>query len=103
MDIKELAIKVADALENPDTWCQHSPAQDARGNPRLSLSPDAVRWCAIGHARRIAEEFGCYYADPPRLRDTYSRRFGESVETDNDCQGREFVRDRLRQLAKELP
>jgi hypothetical protein len=41
-------MKAYELLSSPDTWCQESPAEDARGNRVPAFHPEAVKWCALG-------------------------------------------------------
>ena len=41
-------MKAHELLSSPDTWCQDSPAKDARGNKVQAFDPSAVKWCALG-------------------------------------------------------
>jgi hypothetical protein len=40
-------MKAHELLTSPDTWCQESPAEDARGNKVPAFHPKAVKWCAL--------------------------------------------------------
>ena len=40
-------MKAYELLSSPDTWCQESPAEDARGNKVQALDLNAVKWCAL--------------------------------------------------------
>ena len=40
-------MKAHELLSSPDTWCQESPAEDARGNKVPAFHPKAVKWCAL--------------------------------------------------------
>ena len=45
-------MKAHELLSSPDTWCQESPAKDARGNKVQPFNPDAVKWCALGAVQK---------------------------------------------------
>jgi hypothetical protein len=92
-NIRKLAIKVAEALENPDAWCTGEIAQDAAGHRVDSDDPSAVKWCALGYAVRLGGVEAAYM-----LYHFYNRNF-HNFMNDNDVYGREFVRDRLLELA----
>jgi hypothetical protein len=94
-DIRQLALQVADALENPDTWCRTYVAQDAAGRPVVYDDPAAVRWCALGHAQRL----GGVDAAQELYRRYNNMDSRHHFMNDNDSYGREFVRDRLLELA----
>jgi hypothetical protein len=92
--VRTLAIQVARALDNPDTWCRYAGARDAGGVYVVYDDPAAVRWCAIGHAVRLGGD------DAARdLSWTYWSYFNSDIALDNDDLGREYVRDRLLELA----
>jgi hypothetical protein len=91
---RDLALQVAEALDNPDTWCAGAFARDAAGNELSYCDPAAVRWCAAGHALRLG---GHAAADDLDL--AYALLFRTSMLMDNDRHGRECVRDRLLELA----
>jgi hypothetical protein len=93
-DVRNLALQVARALDNPDTWCQRADARDARGNCAPWTADTAVRWCAYGHAFRIG---GVAAADD--LARAYFLQFRMYIQSDNDKYGREYVRTRLLELA----
>jgi hypothetical protein len=93
-DIRNLVLQVADALENPDTWCAFDMALDAAGQRLDFDSPSAVKWCAYGHACRLAGPVAA-----SELSHAYDEHFRSSLSSDNDSHGREYVRDRLLQLA----
>jgi hypothetical protein len=97
--IRHLALKVADALDNPDTWCAGDLALDHYGRPVNLLADQrrARRWCAYGHARRIGGKEAAW-----DLSDAYQLHLGARITDDNDCGGREYVRDRLLALARNL-
>jgi hypothetical protein len=110
-DVRTLALKVAEALGDPDTWCQGAEARDADGHRVHYDSPDAVRWCAYGHACRIngpplARGLSCAYwmqfgTDVTADNDGYVTDNDGYVtqDKDNDIEWREYVRDRLLELA----
>jgi hypothetical protein len=91
---RDLALQVAEALENPDTWCAFFGARDVAGRMVHPLNTDAVKWCAYGHALRLGG-----VAAGNDLACAYWRRFQTSVQSDNDQHGRQYVRDRLLELA----
>jgi hypothetical protein len=91
-DIRQLALQVADALENPDTWCRSVIARDADGHCVDSDDPTAVRWCAYGHAQRLGGVDAAH-----ALYCLYNLHFRNFIE-DNDHHGREYVRARLLEL-----
>jgi hypothetical protein len=93
-ELRDLATKVAEALEDPATWCDGVEARDTRGQYVHYYSPRAVRWCAYGHARRLG---GLEAAHVLAL--TYFGRFRVGLTLDNDNRGREYTRDRLLELA----
>jgi hypothetical protein len=90
-DVRNLALQVARALDNPDTWCAGEMARDADGHPVHYDDPSAVKWCAFGHALRLG-------GPVDRLAAAYARRYRD-LGHDNDTYGREYVRDRLLELA----
>jgi hypothetical protein len=94
-EIRNLALQVAQALDNPSTWCRTYVAQDAAGRPVVYDDPTAVRWCALGHAQRLggvdAAHALCHLYNIMDCRHHFMN--------DNDVYGREFVRDRLLELA----
>jgi hypothetical protein len=96
--IRQLAAQVADALQNPETWCAGWMARDAAGDKVDGDSPSAVKWSALGHAQRLGGELGA-----ARLRAAYYIRFDEWPALANDRHGREYVRDRLLELAGAAP
>jgi hypothetical protein len=94
---RRLAIQVARALDNPDTWCRCNLAQDGEGRAISWNDPAAARWCAYGHALRLG---GVDAADDLEI--VYRMMFASgSLVNDNDRRerGREYVRDRLLELA----
>jgi hypothetical protein len=93
--IRKLALKVADTLDNPDTWCASDMARTATGRAVDYDSPDAVAWCAYGHACRLVGEVVA-----SELAHAYVEHFGNALAADNDRQGREYVRGCLRELAR---
>jgi hypothetical protein len=96
-DIRELALQVARALDNPDAWCRGAFARDARGERVYYYNaPYAVRWCALGQAYRL-----CGLRAAHILSSAYAARFRATIPFDNDHRerGREYVRDRLLELA----
>src|SRR5258705_13264354 len=40
-------MKAHELLSSSESWCQESPAKDARGNKVEALNPQAVKWCAL--------------------------------------------------------
>jgi hypothetical protein len=46
-------MKAYELLSSPDTWCQESPAEDARGNKVPAFNPQAVKWCALAAIQRL--------------------------------------------------
>jgi hypothetical protein len=92
--IRQLAAQVADALQNPDTWCTGEMARDAAGNHVEYDAPDAVTWSAIGHALRLGGELGAAV-----LQAAYHTNFYEGMGPANTHCGREYVRARLLELA----
>jgi hypothetical protein len=94
-NIREVALQVADALDNPDTWCAGEMARDAAGNSVEYDAPTAMTWCAYGHASRLVGEVVA-----SELAHAYMEHFGTAVSADNDERGREYVRARLLELAR---
>jgi hypothetical protein len=89
--------QAAHALDDPDTWCTGAFARDEAGNALSHCDPDAVRWCAAGWLFRLAgDQRGVEIAR------AYTARFGTELIADNDLHGREYVRDRLIELAQQL-
>jgi hypothetical protein len=108
-EVRNRIRRAPDALDNTDAWREsarvyverfgHPLARDAdsRNITGDRVFPDedsAVRWCALGHALRLG---GCAAANDLDL--AYSLRFRSSIQFDNDERGREYVRDRLLELA----
>lgn len=60
-------------LSCPDSWCQHTSAQDAAGEPVVGDSPEAVRWCLAGALRRCSPSWPPPYA-----------RLGQALRARND-------------------
>jgi hypothetical protein len=94
--IRQLALQVARALENPDTWCTGADARSAAGYPAGFNEPTATRWCAYGHALRLGGADAAH-----ELHCIYHVMFHSYLTPDNDrpSRGREYVRDRLLELA----
>jgi hypothetical protein len=92
--IRPFAAQVADALDNPDIWCRNAEACDADGHGVDYDNPNAVKWCAIGHALRLGGKLGAAL-----LKAAYHTRFHEGIGPSNDRHGREYVRARLLELA----
>jgi hypothetical protein len=95
--VAQTARRVAHALGNPRTWCQEAVARDKSGLPVEALDPAATRWCVLGHAYRLG---GAPVATT--LSVAYLSHFNADVTEDNDREGREYVRDRLLELAQHL-
>jgi hypothetical protein len=95
-DIRSLALKVAQALENPGTWCRVAGARNHLAARTQVNDPNAIRWCALGHAYRLGGEQAAY-----DLAHAYWVQFRTDITADNDRydDGRELVRDRLLELA----
>jgi hypothetical protein len=93
-NVRSLALKTAQALDNPKTWCRAVFALNARGYEVSCEDPTAVKWCALGHAYRIGGR-----TDALDLVEAYQSLFNTDVESDNDKRGREYVRNRLLELA----
>jgi hypothetical protein len=93
--VAQTARRVAHALENPRTWCQEALARDKSGLPVEPLNPAATCWCVLGHAYRVG---GAPVAT--KLSIAYLSHFDADVTEDNDIEGREYVRERLLQLAQ---
>jgi hypothetical protein len=91
---RHLALQVAEALENPDTWCTGAGASNVAGREVDPLDTAAVKWCAYGHACRIAGPFAALGLDR-----AYTDHFHAMLALDNDLRGREYVRSRLLKLA----
>jgi hypothetical protein len=91
---RDLALQVAEALENPDTWCAFDMALDVAGQRLDFDSPRAAKWCAYGHACRFAGPVAA-----SELAHAYGEHFRSYLSSDNDIHGREYVRDRLLELA----
>jgi hypothetical protein len=92
---RDLALQVAHALEDSDTWCTGAGASNVAGREVDPLDTAAVKWCAVGHACRLG---GPVASDLVRV---YDEHFGTALSSDNDLHGREYVRDRLRELANQ--
>jgi len=94
MNVVQLAETVAKRLDSPDTWTSHYPAKNKQDVAVSSISPDACKWCAVGHCFKVAGRPG-----PVRyLQSVYLNHFKESMSADNDRRGREYVRDRILEL-----
>jgi hypothetical protein len=91
---RDLALQVARALEDSDTWCAFDMALDAAGQRLDFDSPGAVKWCAYGHACRLAGPVAA-----SELSHAYDEHFRSSLSFDNDSHGRQYVRARLLELA----
>jgi hypothetical protein len=104
MTVKELALAVADALDDPKTWTAGYFARDEHGYITEYDSDRAVCWCAVGHAFRMADDITV-----AELRHAFRERIGIGLsrsndETDSNLRriGREPTQRRLRKLAEEL-
>ena len=50
-------MKAHELLNSPEVWCQHSPAEDGRGNKLEALDPRAEKWCALAAIQKVYPPF----------------------------------------------
>jgi hypothetical protein len=102
-DVADILRAAADVLEPEGAWTRRAMARDRRGEPVLSGSLSACRWCAQGAIRavvRVPPFDPCWQAER-RLRDYLGV---ESVLDWNDAQPSvEPVLAALRAAAEKAP
>lgn len=84
--LSAMARAVINELQDPNKWCCGAMAKDAFGKTVFATSPEAEKWCAIGHCFRL---FGISAADEMLCAFTNSGISRDGLAFINDHKGRE--------------
>lgn len=98
MTVRELALAVADALEDESKWCRGNFAKLKNGFLSDEYgSSEAMAWCAAGYGLRIGGD-----SLQEELDKEFSVRFGYLADSNDGPDGRSETQRKLRELSASL-